>query len=373
MRIRFMKKGLLIIGLVILALALVSCGNKEEPEATEQPGPAVQSVGVGDRITTDFIDLTIEQAGTVDKIKPSDPDPTSLFVISKAPGTDETYFCVTGLVKNIGRDAYNLGDIFVKISFDGTYNYSGYVTADTGRDLSDWPELKPLASVRYYFYTPVPNEMIESFSTVTVRFAFNDNLKTGRKKDISAYDHGYEIALSREKTAPVVVEEVGPSFTAVGIGESIVTGFVEMTIEEAAVTDTIRSSGSGGAYGFYPSRYKAEDGSRYFHITGMAKNTGGESYTFGNFSVRIIFDDEKTYNGSFLADIGEGLSFEGKRLAPRESVRYYLYASVPDEVLDSYSACKVQFGFHDNFSFTSYVSNLKAYENCYEISLGRVE
>ena len=177
MRTRFGKRGLLVMILAVLALALVSCGNKEEPDATEQPGPAVQSVGVGDRITTDFIDLTIEQAGTVDKIKPSDPDPTSLFVISKAPGTDETYFCVTGLVKNIGRDAYNLGDIFVKISFDGTYNYSGYVTADTGRDLSDWPELKPLASVRYYFYTPVPNEMIESFSTVTVRFAFNDNLK----------------------------------------------------------------------------------------------------------------------------------------------------------------------------------------------------
>ena len=51
MRTRFGKRGLLVMILAVLALALVSCGNKEEPEATEQPGPAVQSVGVGERIT----------------------------------------------------------------------------------------------------------------------------------------------------------------------------------------------------------------------------------------------------------------------------------------------------------------------------------
>lgn len=372
MRTGLIKKGILMMTVIALTLTLASCGNRDQQgqETEEQSGAEIRPVGIGDRITTDFIDMTVEQAGTADRIKPSDPDPTSFYVTSYVPGSNETFFCVTGTAKNTGGTEYDLIHMYTELVFDGKYHYTAKVLGDSGRDLYG-SQMKPLSSVRYYIYASVPDEIIGSFSTVTVQFAFNDNIKAVRRKEnFSAYTHRYEISLARGQTAPVAVEEAGPSFTAAAIGDSIVNSFVEMTLDEVVVTDQIKPSHAGSTvYRYLP----APDGQKIFAVKGTAKNVSGDSCTFSNIIAQIIFDDRDTYTAYILGDKGSTLETWTVFLKPQESILYYLYANVPDEVISSYTTCRVQFGFHDRFASTNYISNLKAYENCYEITLGRTE
>ena len=136
-----------------------------------------------------------------------------------------------------------------------------------------------------------------------------------------------------------------------------------MTIKKASTSQELKPTDTSSVYSYMPDK----DNETYFYVTGNMKNVGGDSYSVEDMNIQMTFDDKYNYTGYIAADDG-GNDFYGDYVKPFGSVKYYMYASVPDELINSYSTCKIQFGFHDNFRH-DYKTDFSLYEYCYEINL----
>ena len=154
------------------------------------------------------------------------------------------------------------------------------------------------------------------------------------------------------------------SFTKVNLGDSITTDFVEMTVEKAETSDAIKPTDTSSVYSYKPE----QDNETYFYLVGNIKNISGDSYDVEEMNIVMTFDGKYNYTGYIAADDG-GNDFYGNYVKPLSSVKYYMYASVPDELIATYSKCTVKFGFHENFENTSFVTEFNECEYCYSIDL----
>lgn len=152
-------------------------------------------VKYGDVISKEFVEMTIQKASTAQELKPTDTTGVYSYMADKE---GETYFYLTGTIKNIGADGYSVEEMEIEFCFDDKYNYSGYVKADDGGDDFYGDYVKPFGSVKYYICASIPDELISKYSTCVIRFAFDDNF--GHRSfmdDISEYDNRYEIVLNK--------------------------------------------------------------------------------------------------------------------------------------------------------------------------------
>lgn len=152
-------------------------------------------VKYGDTISKDFVEMTIEKAATAQELKPTDTTGVYSYMADR---DGETYFYLTGTIKNIGTDSYSVEEMKIEFCFDDKYNYSGYVKADDGGNDFYGDYVKPFGSVKYYIYASIPDELISSYSNCVIRFAFADDF--GYKSsfdDFDEYDHRYEIKLNK--------------------------------------------------------------------------------------------------------------------------------------------------------------------------------
>lgn len=152
------------------------------------------TLNFGDTISTDFVEMTIQKAETAQELYPTD---TSGSYNYKPDQDGETYFYVLGTIKNTSGDSYDVEDMRIVMTFDGKYNYSGYIAADDGGNDFYGSYVKPFGSVKYYMYASIPDELISTYSTCVVKFAFHENFEHDRKSDFSVYEHCYEINLTR--------------------------------------------------------------------------------------------------------------------------------------------------------------------------------
>jgi len=171
----------------------VSDGNNGEQEE-EESKVEFQTVNFGDTITTDFIEMSIVKASTSQELKPTDTSSVYSYFSDK---DDETYFYITGDIKNIGGDSYSVEDMNIQLTFDDKYNYTGHIAADDGGNDFYGDYVKPFGKVKYYMYASVPDELIKSYSTCTIQFAFHDNCKSDYHSDFSLYEYCYEIVLTK--------------------------------------------------------------------------------------------------------------------------------------------------------------------------------
>ena len=171
-------------------------GDANRPASSEADKPDTQfaKVNFGDTITTDFTEMTIDTAETAQELLPSDTSG----VYSYIPDQDgETYFYLLGTIKNTAGDSYSVEDMNIVISFDNKYNYTGYIAADDGGNDFYGDYVKPFGSVKYYMYASVPDELINSYTTCTIRFGFHENFQHDYKTDFSVYEYCYEIDLTK--------------------------------------------------------------------------------------------------------------------------------------------------------------------------------
>ena len=81
----------------------------------------------------------------------------------------------------------------------------------------------------------------------------------------------------------------------------------------------------------------------------------------------MIFDDKYTYNGN-MRNIEGG---NARAIGPLESRTIFLYAEVPNELLDSYQTVKIQFGFDKDFAEDGMWKELGEYEYLYQLSASK--
>jgi hypothetical protein len=138
-------------------------------------------------------------------------------------------------------------------------------------------------------------------------------------------------------------------FISHNLGDSFSLDFVDITIDEAAWHDALYPSDTSSVYSYVSD----EENHSFFALCGTMKNTSGAVYCVEEIVAELVFDDTYTYSAYLRADDG-GNDFYGDNVNPLGSVKYYIYASIPDELKESYTSCEVRFGFCENFSGSKY-------------------
>ena len=132
----------------------------------------------------------------------------------------------------------------------------------------------------------------------------------------------------------------------INFGEQISLDFVEITIEGASSGDEIRPDNPQSVY-----RYMSDnEGEKYVYLYGTIKNISGNQYEFAdNMYAHMTFDDKYNYSANITADEDGGFSYIYAYLDPLKSEKFYIIASIPDELADQYAQIKVKLGFAENF------------------------
>ena len=161
-----------------------------------------------------------------------------------------------------------------------------------------------------------------------------------------------------------VKEEVTKSDPVVKLGEAIETDYFSMKLEKQGSDTEIRSGSS--QYGTY-SYYKSDNGDPFFYIYGNLKNLGGKPVDVRNIYVQFCFDEKYNYKGTV-----EGVSSDYSNfitdVSPLASTDFYMYTSVPQELINSFSTCTVRVGFTKNFDYKIVDGNdLPKFENCDDV------
>lgn len=86
--------------------------------------------------------------------------------------------------------------------------------------------------------------------------------------------------------------------------------------------------------------------------------------------VSFTFDGKYNYDGSITADEDGSFSYIYAYLEPLESEKFYIVASVPDELIESYKNVEVKFGFKDNFEYEYGIQEDQC-DNLYSINIAK--
>ena len=148
-----------------------------------------------------------------------------------------------------------------------------------------------------------------------------------------------------------LVSNAYPKVTSspIRLGEVITLEFVEMTLEELQVSDKILPQKTSSVYSYIPD----VENEQFFCITGELKNLSGNSYDVEQIYAEMVFDDKYTYSANLLACAWTN-DFYGNNVKPLGTVKYHIYSSVPDELINSWSTCIITFGFQNEFESESY-------------------
>lgn len=135
-------------------------------------------------------------------------------------------------------------------------------------------------------------------------------------------------------------------YITANLNEQIKTDFVEITLDSSSSNKEIKPEKPKS---FYTYR-KEQEGKTYFYVKGNIKNISGEQFEYAdNMYVKFKFDNNYSYDGSVAADEDGSLSYIYAYLEPLEAETFYMYASIPNELIDSFQNVDVYFGFKKNF------------------------
>lgn len=168
--------------------------NNSDENTKAKDNIEFKSVNYGDTISNDFVSMTIEKSSISEELYPTNTSSVYSYIPNK---DNEQYFYLTGNIKNISGDTYNVENIYATMTFDDKYNYKASLKADDGGNNFYGNNVKPLGNVKYYLYVSVPNELIESYSNCLIRFGFKENFERDYSNDFSLYNYRYEINVSR--------------------------------------------------------------------------------------------------------------------------------------------------------------------------------
>ena len=122
---------------------------------------------------------------------------------------------------------------------------------------------------------------------------------------------------------------------------------METTLTKASYSYELNPSDTSSAYVYM----QGTDGQKYFYVEGNFKNLAGYSAEPDNSIVKFKFDDKYEYTGTVYEDSGTDIN-QFFSVNPLETVKIYIAAQVPDEIIDSYSSVTVDWMMDDMFGST---------------------
>lgn len=131
------------------------------------------------------------------------------------------------------------------------------------------------------------------------------------------------------------------------IGSTIDIDPCKLTLERGFVTDRLLSSITERSSGYY-QYYYPQDGSRFWAVFGRFTNKTGNSVDIRNIYCVVIIDGKYTYPGSVCGVVEDSSNFVD-RVSPMQTIGCYLYAEIPQSVLDNATTCVMRVGFTPTF------------------------
>lgn len=167
-----------------LGIDLVQTSQK----GTRATEPTV--ISVGDTITLDFVEMTIDGIYRGDEIKEDDGPNT---YHQRTSNSNNQIFWLETTMKNIGTTKFSLWGInkyIAEITFDDTYTYEAKINKLVGMGNS---ELTPFESAKVYIWAEIPIEMLDNYENAVIRFAFNDGFERAETEAFESMKHCFEL------------------------------------------------------------------------------------------------------------------------------------------------------------------------------------
>lgn len=147
-----------------------------------------------------------------------------------------------------------------------------------------------------------------------------------------------------ETSADNKIKDQTVEYQTVNLGDTIELDFATITLNRVAIDEEVYPKDTSGVYMYLPDI----EGKKYIHLIGTLKNTANAQYEIDNTAVHFIFDDNYEYDGYLKADAGVFRAFD-YCVDPLTSVDIHLIGEIPDELINSFDKCTIQFGFKNNF------------------------
>ncbi len=132
---------------------------------------------------------------------------------------------------------------------------------------------------------------------------------------------------------------------AVHPGETILTDFLEMTVNRAEVRPSLIGSGGSGR------TLNPSEKSQYYCVWGTLTNTGFSDLKLGNMYAEMIFNDKYRYKTDIFVDYEGALQESLEPLCDSDLV---IAAKIPNKLVDLMETCAVELVFSEE---TSYACN----------------
>lgn len=356
-----MKKFILSTVLLALLFSFIACSNTSEKE-TEQTPPTNSTQATESTTTKETTtEPETEQAEAGNPLQNKEYVPlevdTSVDFHAFFEGTCNQYSeCIIAFSDYLEKHA-------TEIEVDGK-GFSDFDDFESGLD----SYYRFLYGMMNSDVSTIPENYKEAWTTFMFTAALN-------KADLDALysQKGQELIQASsamltnvQTNFASVANSIPAQYDMINIGDKIELDFVEIEIEEYGTSDTITPTDTSRGYSYIADVEKE----KYYYITGTLKNLSGNTYDVENILVEFVFDEKYTYSGR-LAACAWTNSFYGENVKPLGTVKYYIYASIPEELIDSYSTCKISFGFANEFSVSKYSINESSCDHIYSLTIER--
>lgn len=186
----------------VLAVLLMSCGTSTEAadpaansqeQAPQETSETVNNVteenvkeetaksakdsdyiefNLNETVTNDFMEFTFFEASTTDMITPSDTSGAYSYYETE---DSKKFFYIEGEIKNVAADIIPPGNSVCQFIFDDKYTYNAQINIEQNNFLSSYYGLDPFDKCRLVIFSEIPNELLDTYKTVTVKWGMTDS------------------------------------------------------------------------------------------------------------------------------------------------------------------------------------------------------
>ena len=206
-----MKKIILMMLVGSLCLSLCACGdnqsvnteetvsqqetlNKKESDETTKKEKELTQIALGDKITLDFAEITVDESGIKEDIRQSIKTGNSTRTSGPSAVAGSKFVYMRGTLKNTSQSEISNVNVGGTVVLDG-YSYNIESINIIEANGSSTYNISPLTTYTYTVYAKVPNELADSHQSCVLNLCFDDNFEWGSKKEVSEYKYGYTLSI----------------------------------------------------------------------------------------------------------------------------------------------------------------------------------
>lgn len=201
-----MKKLLALALVAVLVFSLVSCGGKDatvsetpsvetEEKAPETGAKDYETVAVGNKIATDFIELTVTEAGMADNMQQSITTGYLTRTFGPEAVEESDYAYIKGTIMN--KSTSSVQKEIMAIASVGDYTLEEnefYVYKSDGDTV--W-ELSPLVEYNFMMCVEIPNALVGKPEGCDFKFGFKEGMESSFG-EFDELDYKYSLHIAPE-------------------------------------------------------------------------------------------------------------------------------------------------------------------------------